>query len=234
MKRFVGLILSCLLALTPAQAGFILNPFAFSSAPPAFTLTYIGSDQNLFNNNAVQDHGSFSIPRDGLMIVAGADRSAGATTVSSVSIGGTNGNIHVQNASSTRQAYVASRAVSAGSQNVTVTYSAANDHRSAVFVWLLEGYNSATPTDTAVSESGSGSTSIGLDISAGGIAVYADYHFDNADTSWSSATERDELSDGGQRLIGADKSTVSALTPHNETASWSGSNVSVLAGASWR
>jgi hypothetical protein len=58
----------------------------------------------------------------------------------------------VQNASSARQAFIASRVVTAGSINVTVTYSNSGDQRSAVFVWLLRGYNSATPTDTSILE----------------------------------------------------------------------------------
>jgi hypothetical protein len=169
------------------------------------------------------------------MAVGTGMRGTTGRTISTVSIGGTNGTIHYQgDTSGFSNAGVASRVVSSGNNNVTVTWSGGVTS-CAVFVWLITGYNSATPTDGEATSSGTAGTSLTatFDIPASGTAVYVNTHNNANATGWSSATEQDDLTAEAQ-YAGADIDTATVLTAHVETASWTGSVGRAIAGASWQ
>jgi hypothetical protein len=202
----------------------------------ALTLTYIGQATST-TDLTTYDFGNFNAPAAGLMIVAFEARGSGSRTVSSVSIGGTNGTIHNSNASAPEKWALASRAVSAGNNNVTVTLSGSNGSSSTlgVGVWLLENYASATPigSDGNRATSGTGN-STAFNYDAGSFGVYGVFHNNNNATSWSSATSRFDANVGGGRISFADKFSASAITPHTETASWTGNNPNIGVGGSWK
>ncbi len=112
----------------------------------ALTLQYISSAASTADQTTY-DFGNFSAGSDGLMIVVTGGRAATDRTVSSVSIGGTNGTIHVTSNANGNALVIASRVVSAGSQDVSVTFSA-GVLRAWCSVYLLTGYSSTTPADT--------------------------------------------------------------------------------------
>lgn len=224
----------------PALAHILCPPIGWNTTGP-LTLTYISQATNS-TDQTTYNFGDFSIPRAGLVIVAAVLRSgSNARTVSSVSIGGTNGSIHDTNASDQQKRATASRVVSAGNNNVTVTLSGSNGSNAiaAVGVWLLENYSSATPVGSSGDLANSAITSIDavFNYSAGGVGVYGHYHNNNSATGWSTANDQYDaiVNDSGgnaRRFSFADKTTVSAITPHTETASWTSSS-GMITGGSW-
>jgi hypothetical protein len=208
-----------------------LAPWVSSVAAPV--LTYIGSASSS-GNNTTYNFGNFTAPTAGLMIVAAVGDSGSSRTVSSISIGGSNGTLHVNPSLETCPG-IASRVVSAGVQSVSATFSGGVS-RAACFVWLLTGYSSATPTATASGGSNSSATSATVTLSsilARGVAIYVAAA--PASISWGTATRRDNLNmESGVFASGADKTAASNLTSDSEVASWSTSGNAGAAGASWR
>lgn len=158
----------------------------------------MGAAISHINNGAIVstggsfNFGNFNAPSPGLMVVvAMGARSLNANrSVSSVSIGGTNGAIYVsQNVSGKSSANsIAGRAVSSGNQNVTVNFSGNMDFAS-VAVFLLTGYSSETPTDTDNGSSSGASATYTLDFATNSIAVYGMSHLAPTEsTSWPAAT----------------------------------------------
>jgi hypothetical protein len=169
------------------------------------------------------------------MIVGVGGGNSSAISVSSVSIGGTNGTLHTAG-SYQRCTAIASRAISAGAIAVSATFGSTSV-RAACFVWLLTGYKSATPTASVSNGSDSSVTSIGATLSSikgGGAAVYVHHHNGTGGTTWSSATERDDFAvESTSAMSAADKSTGVDLASNSESASFS-SNTAGISGASWR
>lgn len=202
----------------------------FGSARAELALSFIGVATS-GDNAATFDFGNFSAPRDGLMIVLFVSNGGTARTVSTVSIGGVNGGIHLSNPSQTTKYAVASRIVSAGNNNVTVTLSGTGGSAAtnAASVWLLTGYVSATPSDTdASAQATDTSRVVTFTIPARGVAVYGMTHSSLNAVTWSSATERYDSS-----VSFADKATAAEIIDHAETVSWSGSTSCLAFGASW-
>lgn len=196
-------------------------------------LTFIGSASSSTNATSY-DFGNFTALTNGLLIVLALTSGGSADIIASVSIGGVNGALRVNPSGGIDASCVATRAVSAGSHNVTVTR-ALSAARASVHVWLLTGYSSEIPAATVGLNNGSSGTSaiLSLNIPANGVAVFGVFHDNNNGTSWSSAVSQGDLSVETRRHAGADKSTVNALLPHMETASWTTSARYAFVAASW-
>jgi hypothetical protein len=202
--------------------GFGVEPPIVASAP---TLTYIGEGV-LTTNVTSYNYGNFNAASDGLMIVAFMSTGASNLTVNSVSIGGTNGTIHETNAASNERWALASRVVSAGNNNVTVTLSGSGGARiHTVGVWLLTGYTDATPYDTfAVAAATSSTATFTYDSLADAVAVFGIMEGANAVTnSWSSATERYDAQTSSRTASYADKIGLTTATGLTETVTISSS-----------
>lgn len=198
------------------------------------SLTYVSSATS-GADATVYDFGNFNAPFNGLLIVGVQGHAGSSRSISSVSIEGVNGTIAGQFGGALWTPIgFATRAILAGNNNVTVTFSAGMT-RASVAVWLLRNYGSATPHDIDGSDAGSGGTShsVTIDIPENGVATYMHAHSNSNDTSWSSATERMDTTVDGARVSAADKVVTSALSGHVETASWSGSAGRQVTGASW-
>jgi len=196
-------------------------------------LTYIGSDASTSDASSY-DHGNFSAASAGLMVVVqGGGRDALARTVSSISIGGSNGTL-ITPSSGDQVASIAYREVSAGNNNVTVVYNSTAE-RDAVNVYLITGYTSATPSDSAASTTGSGSESsraMAMTIPAGGVAVYGVVSANTGAISWDNATEDyDQLIESLFRISSA--SLIGVTGSHTETATFGGSGETAWANACW-
>lgn len=246
LRRLVAGLLAALLflaqAFAPASAMFGVTGLAgfgvTSDAAPVLTYITTGSssaDQTTYNAIA-----SCSAATDGLMIVGVAGTASASRTVSSLSIGGTNGTIHVNPSGDAGPSAIVSRAVTAGAQSINVTFSGGVS-RAAVSCWLLTGYASATPDDTDGQNVNDANTSHSatLDLAANGIAVFVAVRNNSTagGSSWSSATERSdvEIESNPTTFTSADKTTSSAIAGHTETVTWttSGTRVTGMSAASW-
>lgn len=230
LARYAG---DPLLAMMPGMI-----PVIAGGAPAV--QTYLGSASSTADA-ITYDFGNFTAT-NGLMIVAAAGRTSSASVARSLdvaSIGGTNGTVHASTGTSLRGGSlgIGSRAVAAGATNVTVTWSG-TCLRSAVFVWMLTGYLSETPTDTDVQWDDTNRTSFAatIDLPAGGVAVYVSMHNNTNATTWSAAGSTDDLSiESATRLSAASVSVVGAEAGHVETASWTGSvGLSGIVAVAWR
>lgn len=180
------------------------------------------------------DLGNFTIPEPGLVIVGAAGRHQSTNrSVSSISIGGTNGTLHAASAAGLNHLGIASRVVSAGDHNVSVTFSGGTE-RAACYVWLLTNYNSATPAGSDANQTSSNVTTrtATFDIPARGFALYFHINRNSSGTpSWSSATS---VWNNVYEVVfdAAFKYTDTALTSHAETVTFA-SNQAGIVGASW-
>lgn len=185
------------------------------------SLTYIGSVADA-SDLTTYNFGNFAIPRDGLVVVGAVGRNpAGTRTIGSVSIGGTNGSIYVNPSGSFNPNGFAGRSVSAGTHNVSVTFSGAM-LRASCHVWLLENLLSTTPVDTDGINNNTTGTSYSLtaDISADGFALYVGMKTDITEgVAFSSATGRYDAATEIQ-MYAADKVSPTQLLNHVETMSW--------------
>lgn len=187
-------------------------------------------------DQAVHDFGSFTIPVDGLVVVGFAAPGGDADSVSEISIGGSPATMHTSTTGGYKVAF-ASRAVSAGSHNVTVTLNDANGDADvqAVGVWVVEGLNSNTPVE-AYSSGGSANTSrtATLDMEEGGVALYVLARNTDTEVTWTDATQRGTGDGNGHQGTFADHSPTPNASDHTETASWGATAGSRIAGVSFR
>lgn len=191
-------------------------------------LTLLGNSAD----QTIYDFGNVNFPSAGLAIVASATRASVSRSTSSVSIGGSNGTLTANFGAALSTGCIAYREVSAGNNNITITYSGST-LRCGAAVWLLTDYTSATPTANASAGDHSASVSgrtVTFDLPARSRAVYFAM-VNGAAVSWSSATERDEQT-FEMVYSCADKSTATAITSHAESTSHSSAQ-SYLFGAVW-
>lgn len=204
---------------------------------PPLTLTYIGSATSTTSSTTI-NYGNFTAATDGLMIVLvrGRNNSGGTQSVTSVSIGGSLGSVHVNPATANPMGAIASRVVSAGSNNVTAVYSGAA-FNSIAAVWLLTGYSSATPYSTDGNGAAVSATSVTatLDIPAGGIGVFGCYHENANAHTWTNATEIDDVALAtSYRYSWASTSSPALLTAQAVSAAWTGALTHRgIVGATW-
>lgn len=226
--------------LPPAMAMLMVNQLVgFGGAAEdnsGITLTFINSS-NLSTDLTTYDHGDFNAATAGLMIVLsfGGNNS---TSISTVSIGGTNGTATVASGSSSRSLGIHQRQVSSGNNNVTITYSGAQQ-RSIIFVFLLVGNTSDTAVATQARNNVGAVTTVDLtaNFSANSVGILGLEKSVTSAPTWSSATSVGNLStgDGGsnETFSAATKATVSAITPHVESPSWTGSTFCSTIIATW-
>jgi hypothetical protein len=218
------------------MVGVSFQPLLGIGGAAALTLTFINNATDV-TDQTTYNFGNFTAASGGLMIVVFVAQGNQSRTVSSVSIGGTNGTIHNSNASLNRKYAIASRVVSSGANNVSVTLSGNNGTtpKAAVGVWLLTGYSSATPVATGADTHGTGSSinTISLNTSAGGVAVFGSFNGNNEAITWSSATERYDANLSNSNVSFADLSPTAAETPHSQTADWASSEIGMAVGGSW-
>lgn len=201
-------------------------------------LTYIGFNSST-SDSASYNFGTFDVGTGNPeVIVATGARDTTPRTLSSISIGGTNGTIHLDNTGSTGNMQgIASRLIAGGgSPNVTVNWSAA-PNRCACYVYALRKHQSATPndTDSYIGPGGETSQQVTVDIRSGGVAIFAMVKNSTSAIGWSSATEREDFTlESATRFSNADIASSPGATGHTETASWTGGAFASMIGAAWR
>lgn len=214
---------------------FLAKRARFQSGPSSLRVTFIGSAGD-GTNLTTYNHGSFVIPRAGLVVAVAMGQISGSNrTFSSCTIGGGAATVAVAyGVSENVQGGIAYREMSAGTHNVSVTYS--NSLNTAgVGVYLIENYSSTTPTDTAVAVSGFVTTTENtITINENGAAIFGAgaVSFTDAPT-WSDAIQDWSISpDSSGRFSGATLATDTTLTDHVETITHSG-GTRLLMSAAW-
>lgn len=168
-------------------------PFFMPSASEPPVITYIG--HNVQDDSTTLNFGSFDVGSGNPVVLVGivALHNSGNRTVSSVSIGGTDGTIHVSEGASARPCLaMASRVVAGGgSINISVTYSATINRGSGCGVWAITNYTSSTPYDAQSDNNvvaGTGMT-ITVDHPANSVGA-ACYYSRGSSATWAGGTER--------------------------------------------
>lgn len=192
-------------------------------------LTFIGSGS--VSGSATLNLGTIVVPHAGLVIVSTGGIAGSGRTISTVSIGGTNGTIHNQwDGGSWVPHGFASRAVAAGSHNVTVTFSASMNQAGAA-VYVLTDYASATPhasVNVAWASGGSPRT-LNINIPANGVAIFQANSDRLINGTWTGATK-----DLAQTQYEAASCTVvAAATPRAVSYTWTGGANPGSSGMSW-
>lgn len=196
-------------------------------APPK--LTFLGSGQ--VSGSATLNLGTIVVPYAGLVIVSTGGIAGSGRSISTVSIGGTNGTIHNQWDGGIWLPHgFASRAVAAGSHNVTVTFSASMNQAGAA-VYLLTNYASATPhASVNVAWAAAGSPrNLNINIPANGVAIFQANSDRTINGTWTGATK-----DLTQTQYEAASCVVAAAeTPRTVNYTWTGGANPGSSGMSW-
>ena len=231
-RRFLAGLGAAIIVPKPARAQLMVNELVGFGAGGVKTptLTYIGSSP-LTTNATSYNFGNFTAATAGLMIVVAMATSGGSPSISGVSIGGTAGTIHYNTGAGAKVVAIASRVVSAGANNVTVTTSS-NGNNCAVSVYLLTDYVSATPTTGATNTGTGTSLAASFTIPAGSAAVFGVTHANTNATSWSVGTGNYDATNETIRVSSASLTTQSVISG-GSTASWTGSVAAAIAGATW-
>lgn len=200
------------------------------------TLTFINSATTT-NDSTTYNPGDFTAASDGVMIVIFGANGSNSRTVSSLSIGGTNGTL-ITGTTSVLKLAIGYRAVTAGAQTVTITLSATNGSNSSIgiTVWLLTGYASATAhdSDAPASQTTVATVTATLDLPSGGIALFANVRNSTGATGWTSANDSNFETDVSSRHHAhAFIDPTATETNHAEAASWTGNQTARIVGASW-
>jgi hypothetical protein len=173
----------------------------------------------------------------GLLVVAYVGRcSVASRTISGISIGGSTGTVHLASAASTDPHFIASRVVTSGANNITITFnSTTTTANHALGVWLLQNYQSTTPTGT------DGQTLLAATVlsttfptSAGGFACWGIRQLTSNAEVFSSAVTRMSSTVGTLRFSFADKNFYAAESSHVQSVSNSTSASRIGIGGSWR
>lgn len=215
------------------MVAFFVPPAGFQRNGPR--LTWLGSSSNALGTTTIS-FGDFTAQSDGLLVVLLTCFATDNRNTDSVSIGGTNGTLHATNGVSTRKVAVASRAVSAGTHNVTVVLGGANGGAARNFCgcWLLTDYASATPP-YALHSYASSTASVGQthDIPRYAVALYHVSETDSLPT-WTSAAIDGFEDPGPYRSYWASRRVTRQEIGHTETATYAGSGTHLLlTGAVW-
>jgi hypothetical protein len=174
---------------------------------------------------------SIVIPRAGMVIIAAAGRDNSTNrTISSVGFNGTITN--TIGASGNRNPIAIGYIYqAAGTYNLTVTFGGQTPRCSAA-VWLLENYVSATPISAVATSAGDStvtSRSATLDFNNNSIGFYFTM---GTVSSWSAATE-DDRGVASNTFVCARKIMPTAASGNVETATYTGSTIATICGASW-
>lgn len=227
--------------LVPRRQRGFFAPAIFMKSTSPVVFEYTDTDQT-DSDSSTYSFGSRAIgteTADRLVIVGVFATAGGLRTLSSISIGGTNGNVHALSGTNNVVIAVASRLVASGTTtNVTVTFSN-NMQRCGIAVATLKRYDSATPIDTyALTEDGGDLTyDSSLDVQKDGVAFYVAGHRSSETASWSGATVEADVRIGSEAGRFSSASYLVAADQNNYSASvtWSGGSVNGgIAGVSWR
>lgn len=194
-------------------------------ASQGHSLLWLGANGSS-SNQTTYNFGSFTAPVGGLMIACFVAGGADSRTVSSCSIGGSAATLDESGSSSQEKVAVASRSVSAGSHNVTVTLSGANgtNGAAAVGIFLLVAPATGYTASQSSSAADSAQRTVSFNIPASGYAVYGAMRaFNSDDAAWSSADERYDATHGNIRATFASKFSAVAIAPHSETVTFTSS-----------
>jgi hypothetical protein len=218
---------------TNRKASFLpgMNPGAFAVSSLATDVAFINSASSTANATTY-DFGNFTAPSAGLMVVIAAASGAAGAAISSISIGGTNGQLHISNV----DLGIGSREVSAGAQNVTVAWSASRT-QAGCSVYFITKYRQRAPWHIRNGSFVAGVTQeqIALNIPVRGVAIFGNMHSGTAVSAWSSATENLDLTiESAIKFTTAMKTSLGDIDGHVETVSWTGTQNSESAGVSWR
>jgi hypothetical protein len=188
--------------------------------------------QNSSGTNGNPSYSSVVIPRRGVVVVAmNSDQNSSPYSLDSISLGASAMTLHT----TSDGAGIASLEADAGTYTVSAVVSTTG-LRSAMAVWLIEGYSRALPVASGSSFVGSG-TSIGLalDMPSDSIALFAHKHQPNgAATSWSTATQLLDATVETTRRFSFAQKVATAAVSYTETISWSGAGQSNYAYAIWQ
>lgn len=183
--------------LSPREArkALLFVPVGFVNVTQPPTITYIDTGQSTSNASSF-NYGNFTAASAGLMVVVVAGCTSASRTVSTVSIGGTNGTIHASLSTPTTViGSIASRVISSGGNNVTVTTSGAigSTQQLNVHVYLITGYTSATPTSSdAQGSTGGTEATISLSPTAPSAGIFgAAYKFSSGFAAWNDSQIED-------------------------------------------
>lgn len=129
------------------MVAFYVPPAGYMRRGPS--KTFLGGVGNNTDATSIS-FGNFVAPSAGLLVTLLTCFGADNRSMNSVSIGGTNGTLHLTNGVSTRKVAVASRVVAAGTHNITAVLGGTNgtSPRNFCGCWLLTNYMSATPVFT--------------------------------------------------------------------------------------
>lgn len=223
----------------PALSSLLCPPIGWNVA--AFTVTFINTGTSTATTAAI-DFGNFNAPTAGLMVVVCGCPSGSSNeslTVSSISIGGSNGTKVFSLSSAQQLSEIAYRQVSSGNNNVTVTRSSTTSSGSSTVVDVYLIINNQSDTPTANADSGVASATsrtATFTVPALGYAFYALTKGNTAAVTWTAATARGSQTNSSRSafLSYYDRSSQgSDDTSHGEQASWTGSTNSRLIGAAW-
>jgi hypothetical protein len=208
-----------------------------SSFSKGLAFTYLG-DASSTSDSSSYNFGNFTSAEAGVFVVMFTSRGGQSRTISSITVGGESSTLIGASTSTDNNVVCGHLVKSAGTHNVTVTLSGSRGPNpgSALSVWLLTGYTSATPIDSALTgKSSASSGSVSINTQGGGIGIYALLvDTNNSITiSWSGASSQ-FLFTGQRKHDHAYIFPTAAQSGYTETASWSGSFNRNLIGVSFR
>ena len=182
--------------------------------------------------------GNFVAPATGLLVALLTCHGADSRTMSSVTIGGVAATLHATHgASGTRKAAIASRAVAAGTYDVSAVLSGTNgtSPRNFCGCWLLTDYKSATPVFAQYNYAGSTTAiSVTHDVPAYGAAFYQVNETDSLPT-WPNAIIDNVIDLGPHRGYWASRNIARQSSSVTETATYGGSGTHLLLNAAiWK
>lgn len=201
---------------------------------PPFTWTLISTLSDT-TNLTTYTFSSVVIPRAGLVVVA-VNGSHGSLnrTFDSGTIDGVAADLVIKVVSSRPvQAGIIQRVVSAGTMDITATFSAAVA-RCQISIFLLENYSSSTAHFSLANNTTSNPIPlIDFEIPAKGVGIFAANINENVTASWSSATSQVNEPVESNRMTSAIKESAAGETNTEEVTFGSSSIRKAMAGASW-
>lgn len=232
-----------LLAVIPANAGFVINSFRYASTGPA-SISFVGctgtsTDSTLYIFSS-HDTGVADPTRSTILGVVGTD-SAIDFSISAVSLSGSPmaEAVDSANAGSINQAglyIIANPTGTNGDINVTFSEEISN---AAVCVWAAYGLISLTATDTAAAfHTSAGLLDLSLDLSTDGLGIGMSTAQESSETvTWigfSESSPETTISDGPRSATFSGADAATAGTPLTVSADWTGSRDAIGVSASFR
>jgi hypothetical protein len=204
-------------------------------SPLVSSVTYLTSGV-IDNSQQTYTFNGVSIVGPGLIVVSIQTDLLGSASVSSVSIGGTNGTIAVQSSyNSTVLSCIASRRITGGtSVDITITLSANQGRSCRIGVYRLQNVSSDTVNTIGSGNSGGG-TSMSANLAslgANACVVSSAVQQGNNPFTWTGPTENYDSTDAFVQSSSASIRRTASGT-FNISTSWSNSRDAVMTSAAW-